>query len=142
MSYEPEPVLSSGGVFDELSAAGRAAAYAAGRANSYAAAHAIEDAEELRNELAARDFTPEEFAAVMDAECPGILYSMTGTAYVANRYGKPPEIALKYEGWAKFEGAPIRHVKGESFRELAEQLAAEFRMRKGLRVVPVVEAAV
>lgn len=145
-----EPTFPSGGVPDEL-----APAYRDSRRNSYSAAHAEADAADmldeldtLRCDLAARDYTAAEFAAVLHDQAPGVLYSVTATQYVATSVDPATgeagvTITEKYEGWVSFPGARTRHIEGvQSLRELAERIVCEHKARSGMgRPLAVVEVA-
>jgi hypothetical protein len=142
-NYDPEPVFSSGGApGDELSQ------YAQDQRNSYSAAHAELDAadevDELRAELAALDWSPAQFHAYLQDRCPGLVATCSQHAYVhLDCLPDQPAVSEWREARARFpDNSPLRHVKAESWRELARLLETEWRARKGMgRAVPVVEVA-
>ena len=98
------------------------------------------DADDLRNELAARDWTPEQFLAYLREHCRGLVATCSGIAYIhCDCMTDLPAVTQKYEARAKFQdGSPLRHVAAGSWRELAELLEVEFLARKGMGRVPVV----
>jgi hypothetical protein len=125
-----EPQFSSGGCADELSAAGQR--------NSYSAAHAEADAadevDELRAELAALDWSPAQFHAYLQDRCPGLVATCSQHAYVhLDCLPDQPAVSEWREARARFpDNSPLRHVKAESWRELARLLETEWRARKGM----------
>jgi hypothetical protein len=133
-----EPILAPTGIPDEL-APSYVRAYAAAYQKAHAEADAAEEAESLRNELASLDWSPAQFAAYVADQCPGVLYSMTATQYVATSAEGGVKIETRYEGWVNFPGASTRNIPADSWRGLAEKMVAEFKMRRGLCRVPVVE---
>jgi hypothetical protein len=126
-----EPVFSSGGAPDELSAF---------YAGAYAAAHAElaeDDAgeiESLRNEFAALDWSPAQFLDYLRDRCPGLIATCSAFAYVhLDCLPDHPAVSGGYEARAKFpDGSPLRHVTAGSWRELAARLKAEYLARKGM----------
>lgn len=140
-----EPILSPTGIPDEL-----APAYCDSRRDSYAAAHAEADTDDLLCELdelwktiSARDFTAAEFLEQVRADCPGLIATFSAFSYVhLDCFPDQPPVSERYEARAKFpDGSPLRNIEAPTWKELAEKLVAEFRARKGLRAVPVIEAA-
>ena len=138
-----EPVFSSGGQFDELSAAGRAAAYAAGRANSYAAAHAEAELDEARNLLASTELSPAEFKALIEGECgPERRWKVEAWAYVySNHYG-PRADQSKYHAtvYASMDDKRGVPLKAESLRDLARLMIELDRHMASMPVVNLVAA--
>lgn len=121
----PGPAMSSGGLPDELSAAGQRD----GWAERFARAHAEADADEARNLLASTELSPAEFKALIERECgPDRRWKVEAWAYVYSAHYGPRADQSRYHatiyaGPDDKRGVPL---KAESLRELAGLIRKTF----------------